>query len=201
VGYLAPLSAISGREAIAKGVASVPLFMIKVLRGQSIYLSTKQDRAHVAVDSVVSNYDDPGFAGLGSGAFFTVRPQPRTLLHGLCHLVDQAAINDRPRGILHPWRYPKLVELGPERYETFRVPDSEDAASGFVSEYAKETAYEDFAEHCAAYVLERGAFRTRADAELGQGHDLLDRKFRFMEKLFATSPIAVRLSAAVVDAL
>jgi hypothetical protein len=200
-GYLAPLSAVANRPQIAEGIASMPLFMIKTLRGKAIYLSLESGRSY-AVTMPVGNEVYSLFAGMKPGSFFernTGTQTPETFVHELCHVIDHTAIRDRYGSILFPYRYPALAELVEERNALF-VPRPADRSTGYISAYSATNPSEDFAEHCRAFVREPSRFRSLAQTQAQAGNDLLERKYEFMAKLFQRSPDFVRTSAAIIDA-
>lgn len=200
--YLAPLSAVPNRADIAESIRSMPLFMVKTLRGKGLFLSTERGRSY-AVTTPISNDIYSGFAGLVPGAFFEVNSPMQTretLVHELCHVLDHTVLSDRYGSVLYPYRYPALVPFEAERDALFE-PRPADTSRGFISAYAKTNAQEDFAEHCRAYVRIRPAFAAQAATEAAAGSDLLSRKLAFMEKVFAASPAFERLSPAIVASL
>ncbi len=201
-GYLAPLSAIANRPTIAEGIASMPLFMVKALRGKALYLSTEQGRSY-AITMPVSTDTYTLFAGMKPGAFFernTSTQTPETLVHELCHVMDHTVLKDRYSNILYPYRYPAIAELAAERDALFK-PRPSDKQTGYISWYSTTNDQEDFAEHCRAYVREQSRFQSLAETEAQAGKDLLQRKYAFMEKLFQRSADVTRLSASIVDTL
>ncbi len=200
--WVAPLSAVPNRADIAATLASMPLFLVKTLRGKAIYLSTASGRSY-AVTMPVSNDVYALFAGMMPGAFFEANSPTQTretLVHELCHVLDHTVLDDRYGSVLHPYRYPALVALGAERDALFE-PRPASKTKGFVSTYATTNAQEDFAEHCRAYARDKAGFTAKAQAEAGQGSTLLASKLAFMEKVFATSAAFERVSVAVATAL
>ncbi|MEK7218166.1 MAG: hypothetical protein AAB728_01735 [Patescibacteria group bacterium] len=125
--------------------------------------------------------------------------QKRTLLiHEYGHVVDFFHFTGKPRGVTSPFtvRYLPVFQGDPSLdFYTIswvntgtRKPGS--ASEDFVTEYARETAVEDFAESYAYYVVAKKSFEQRAAA-----NTVLRAKFDYVKSLFPVEFTAVDVHA------
>jgi len=204
--YLVTLDSISNREAIARALRALPLSIVKAYRGKAIYLTTQTGRSY-AVGMPVSNSTYVGFVGMQPGVFLDRNRDSLTmhnLVHEIGHVIDYTAIQGQYGSYLHPYQFPEFRKLKIDKDRTFgkgddRVPQT---TEGYVSEYAKANAQENFAEHFAHFILHREAFLEMAARQQAAGERELMRKFRFLETLLERTPVTtVRLSSAYVMSL
>lgn len=182
--YILSLDSIGYREEIMAALKSLPVQFIKLMRGKGIYFAQESGRSY-AVTQPVSNDIYPGYAGFIPGLFMERNSQqqtPLTFIHELCHVVDKTAIHKGYSWFYFSYQYPTMSIFLEERDALFGKADEPvvDNGHGYISEYSKSNAQENFAEHCAAYFTHRDAFKKKATTELAQGHKLLMDKFNFM---------------------
>ena len=198
--YQVRLARVPNRPAIGEGLRSMPLRMVKALRGKGIFFSLESGRSY-AVSMPVSNSIYPLFAGLMPGLFLERRATSQTadtLVHEACHVLDHVVIQGHYT-IYYPYQFLELQKLAPEQARRFVL--QEDTSHGYISWYATTNEQEDFAEHCRAYVRDRADFAVRAASEARDGFPLLGEKLAFLTTMFATDPGYRRLTQAMVDEL
>ncbi len=201
--YLAHLTAVPHRVAIAKAIARLPAGFVKALHGKGIYLSLEKGRSYAA-SQPLSNDVYALFAGFVPGVFLetnTERQTPRTLIHELCHLLDHTVIENAYGKMYHALQFPEFQKLRSEKEKIFgaRGGDVPQTPYGYISTYAKTNAQEDFAEHCMAYIWEPGKFKEKAEQEQRAGHAELLRKFEFIARtLEKTPPVQQQLSTEFI---
>ncbi len=117
----------------------------------------------------------------------TAHQTPLTFVHELCHVVDKTAIHKGYWQFYYSYQFPTMAVFLEERDGIFGKSDDSvpNLPYGYISDYAKSNAQENFAEHCSSFFMAKDAFKKKAEEELAQGHSLLMDKFKFVEKIFA----------------
>jgi hypothetical protein len=204
--YLAPLAAVPNRDAIARALRSLPLSIVKAYRGKAIYMTTQTGRSY-SIGMPVSNSTYIGFAGMQPGVFLDSNNAALTthnLVHEIGHVVDYTAIKGRYGRYVHFHQFPELRRLRADKDRIFGKADHAVPQTdyGYVSDYARANAQENFAEHFAAFILRREIFLDMARREHDAGRPELMEKFGFLEELMERTQVTtVRLSAGYLEDL
>lgn len=161
---------IPGAGLVANTLSDIPVHILSLLSGKTIYASTATAPPFTIIRGNIS-----GQLGGVSAGF--VLPQPITrmgILREMAHIVDFHGIHSMD-GTDHE----VFLRMRSE-YDRLFV-QQQDTQSGFITEYAASGSVENFAEHFAHYVAQGRAFRLASteDAQLAAKYIF------FREELFA----------------
>jgi hypothetical protein len=204
--FLIPFGDLPYRDAIDGWIRALPLSVVQVYRGKGIYFTPLPGRSF-APTMPCSNTTYKSNVGMQTGLWIEIRSGPlsgtaQNFVHEFGHILDYVILQGGYGGYRAPHQFPGFRKALPAKERVFGIRDDKvpQTPYGYVSRYARTNAQESFAEHFRAYVLEREAFRTKAEAEDAQGHPELMRKYRFMERLLDETPTRLRrLSPAFLE--
>jgi hypothetical protein len=204
--YLIRFSDLPYRNALGEWIRKIPLNIVKVYSGKAIYLTNIQGRSF-STTMPVSNETYKLHAGLKTGVWIEMRSDgsagsEKNFIHELGHVIDYVILKGGYGSYRDNYQFPEFRKLMAEKQKVFGEKDDKvlNTPFGYISNYAKTNAQENFAEHFRAFIGEREHFRAKAEKEAAEGHPELMRKYQFMKKMMEeTSTRKVHLSRAFLE--
>ncbi len=208
--YIIPLHEIKYLDEIINGLKHLPKSVVEVMKGKALYLSSERGMSATIITShnlLIVNY-----LGLMSGVFVERHKDKRqiteTLIHKIGQLIDYTVLQKvyvdtkGNRSIPFPYQFVGFHTLYEKRERLFRgnvldlhqkhkVDGRVKGKPGFITHYAEQDCWEDFAEHFVHYILENNNFleAIKEDREKADSHTLL-HKFGFMKKMIEKTSAA-----------
>jgi hypothetical protein len=193
--YLVELKSLKFRPHFKQWFESMPLNMVKTMRGTAIYMTTRPGRSY-APTNPVSYGGTPSSVGMKVGVYVDRRNDSAkgtslNFIHEFGHIFDYVILKGGYGSYRHPYQYTELRKLLSEKRRVFGKGDDKvpNTSYGYMSRYSKTNAQECVAVHFRFYILNREEFLTKAEKEKEEGHPELMQKFRFMETALSKSPI------------
>jgi hypothetical protein len=156
----------------------LPVSLMQVMRNKTFYLSYQYGRSYAILGSW------PEYQILANAERGCILEQPISesrVIHEFAHILDYHGIRGIYEDLEAQWTH-----LESRRSEIFGIHtvlrtydyDLHHSPAGFISEYAKTNAAEDFAEHFTAYILKGEKFRN-----LAVNDQVLGRKYNFFKNM------------------
>ncbi len=163
----------------ADALYKVPINVIQVMDGKTIYFSTEYGRSYTVFGKPMPT-ESVILKGVGRGLILEQNIYPLNVLHELGHIVDYHGIQGRFYDKQHIFDH--LIE---DRISIFNVtqkyqPNSGALSSGYITVYSTKNNLENFAENFAHYIQYPNEFREKIQTD-----SLLAEKYEFLrDKIF-----------------